>query len=186
MAYKTQGGADMIMMYILFLLSLVVCRFFAGYDSRFQNGKYIIINDPKLRMLLVDEMSFFERTKRLKKDINKMTVSGLFFYIYSLVTLILSVLLHLVVSKTPIEPWEIETDDFFMYVDTLNEKLSAICIWFFFLSIISYVAVLMVRYTKTVKQKWIRILTRIASLITLIAVGFMLFEIMRELIGCWI
>ena len=116
----------MIMMYILFLLSLVVCRFFAGYDSRFQNGKYIIINDPKLRMLLVDEMSFFERTKRLKKDINKMTVSGLFFYIYSLVTLILSVLLHLVVSKTPIEPWEIETDDFFMYVDTLNEKLSAI------------------------------------------------------------
>ena len=67
----------MIMMYLLFLLSLIVCRFFSGYDSRFQNGKYIIINSPKLRMLLVDEMSFFERKKRLKKDINKMTISGL-------------------------------------------------------------------------------------------------------------
>ena len=69
----------MIMMYLLFLLSLIVCRFFSGYDSRFQNGKYIIINSPKLRMLFVDEMSFFERKKRLKKDINKMTISGLVF-----------------------------------------------------------------------------------------------------------
>ena len=113
----------MIMMYLLFLISLVVCRFFSGYDSRFQNGKYIIINNPKLRMLLVDEMSFFERKMRLKKDINKMTISGLLFYIYTLITLVLSVLLNFFVPKTPIDPWEIETDDFFMYVDTLNEKL---------------------------------------------------------------
>ena len=63
-------------------------------------------------MLFVDETSFFERKKRLKKDINKMTISGLFFYIYSLVTLILSVLLYIIVPKIPIEPWEIETDDF--------------------------------------------------------------------------
>lgn len=179
-------GDDMIMMYLLFLLSLIVCRFFSGYDSRFQNGKYIIINSPKLRMLLVDEMSFFERKKRLKKDINKMTISGLFFYIYSLATLILSVLLYIIVPKIPIEPWEIETDNFFMYVDTFNEKLSAICIWLFFLSIISYVAVLMVRHTKTVKQRWIRILIYIVSSIMLVAVAFILFEMIRELISCFI
>ena len=69
-----------------------------------------------------------------------------------------------------------------MYVDTFNEKLSAICIWLFFLSIISYVAVLMVRHTKTVKQRWIRILTYIVSSIMLVAVAFVLFEMIRELI----
>ena len=175
----------MIMMYLLFLLSLIVCRLFSGYDSRFQNGKYIIINSPKLRMLLVDEMSFFERKKRLKKDINKMTISGLFFYIYSLVTLILSVLLYIIVPKIPIEPWKIETDDFFMYVDTLNEKLSAICMWLYFLSAISYVAVLMVRHTKTVGKQWIRTLIYIVSSIMLVAVAFMLFEIIREFINCF-
>ena len=115
-----------------------------------------------------------------------MTISGLFFYIYGLVTLILSVLLHIIVPKIPIEPWEIETDDFFMYVDTFNEKLSAICIWLFFLSIISYMAVLMVRHTKTVKQRWIRILIYIVSSIMLVAVAFMLFEMIRELISCFI
>ncbi len=176
----------MIMMYLLFMLSFVVCRFISGYDSRFQNGKYIIINNPKLRMLLVDEMSFFERKKRLKKDINKMTISGLLFYIYSLITLVLSVLLNFFVPKTPIEPWEIETDDFFMYVDTLNEKLSAICIWLYFLSVISFVAVLMVRHTKTVGKQWIKFLTYIVSSIMLFAVAFMSFEIIREFINCLI
>ena len=173
----------MIMMY---LLSLVICRFFSGYDSRFQNGKYIIINNPKLRMLLVDEMSFFERKKRLKKDINKMTISGLFFYIYSLITAVLSLLLNFFVPKTPIEPWDIETDDFFMYVDTLNEKLSAICIWLYFLSVISFVAVLMVRHTKTVGKQWIKILTYVVSSIMLIAVAFFSIEIIREFINCLI
>ncbi len=176
----------MIQMYLLFLLSLVVCRFFSGYDSRFQSGKYIIINNPKLRMLLVDEMSFLERKKRLKKDINKMTISGLFFYIYSLVIFILSAVLYFCVSKIPIEPWEIETDKFFMYVDTLNEKLLAICIWLYFLSVISFVAVLMVRNTKTVSRKSIKILTYTVSSFMLIAVAFMLFEIIREFINCLI
>ena len=73
-----------------------------------------------------------------------------------------------------------------MYVDTFNEKLSTICIWLFFLSIISYVAVLMIRHTKTAKQRWIRILTYTVSSIMLVAVAFMLFEMIRELISCFI
>lgn len=176
----------MIMMYLLFLLSLVVCRFIAGYDSRFQSGKYIVITNPKLRMILVDEESFFERKKRLKKDINKMTLSGLVFYIYSLLTLILSVLVNFIVPEIPIDPWKIETDGFFMYVDTMNEKLAALCIWLFFLSIISYITVIMIRYTKIVKQKWIRILTYIVSIIIFAAVAFMLFELLREFLDCFI
>lgn len=136
-------------------------------------------------MLLVDEKSFFERKKRLKKDINKMTVSGLFFYIYGLITLVLSLLLNCFVPTTPVEPWKIETYKFFMYVDTLNKKLSAICIWLYFLSVISFVAVLTVRYTiKTESKKRIKIFTYIVSSIMLVAGAFILFETIKEFINC--
>jgi len=172
----------MIMMYLLFFVSLVVCRFFAGYDSRFQNNKYIIIKNPKLRKLLLDETSFFERKKRLNKDINKMTVSGLAFYIFGFSTLVISTLLYFIVPKTPSEPWEIETDKFFMYADTLNEKLAAICIWLFFLVLLLCVAIHMIQYTKTIKQKWIRILTCSVSCVMIIAVMFVIFDIVREFI----
>ena len=176
----------MIMLYLLFLVSFIICRFIAGYDSRFQKGKYIVINSPMLRKLLVDEMAFFERKKRLEKDINKMTFSGLFFYIYIFLTLIVCVVLNFIVPKTPSEPWVIETADFFMCADTLNEKLSAICIWLFFLSVISYIAVLMARHTKTEMQKWLRALTYIASVIILVAVAFMLYMMVKELINCFV
>mgnify|MGYP003296752739 CR=1 FL=1 len=176
----------MIMMYLLFALVLVVCRFFAGYDSRYQNGKYIVIYNSKLRTLLIDEMSFFDRRKRLKKDINKMSVSGLILHIYSLLTLVLSILLHIIVPPIPIEPWKIETDNFLMYVDTLNEKLAAICIWLFFLSVVARTALLMFKYTKTIKHKWIKILTYITCIIMLAAVAFILFETINELFICLI
>lgn len=176
----------MIMMYLLFVFSLVFIRFFAGYDSRFLTGKYIVINDRKLRMLLIDEMSFFERRKRPEKDINKMTVSGFIFYIFSIVTLVISVLLHFLVPKTPVEPWEIETEEFFMYVDTLNEKLSAICIWLFFLSVIWCLTVRMIRYTKIIERKWIRILTYRTSFIMFAAVILITFEMIKEFVVCFI
>lgn len=176
----------MVMMYLLFLISLVFCRFFAGYDSRYQNGKYVVVSNPKLRMLLMDEMSFFDRKKRPEKDRNRMTVSGLVLYIYSLVTLILSVLLNFVVPKTPVEPWKIEADNFIMYADTLNEKLSAICLWIFFLAIISCTAILMVRYTKTEKQRWIKILTYTTAAIMLVAVAFVLYLVIGEFVSSFI
>ncbi len=176
----------MIMMYFLFAPCLIICRFFAGYDSRYQNGRYIVINNPKLRRLLIDETSFFERRKRHKNDINKMTVLGLILYIYSLVTLVLSILLHIIVPPIPVEPWEIETDRLFVYADTLNEKIVAICIWLFFLSVIACMAFLMSKYIKKAKQKWIKILTYVTCSTMLAAVAFMLFETIKELVMCLI
>lgn len=176
----------MIMMYLLFIFSLVCCRLLAGYDSRFQKGKYIVISNPNLRMLLIDETSFFERKKRPKKDINKMTVLGVILYIYSLLTLVVSTLLYFIVPKTTIEPWRIETDDFFMYVDTLNEKSAAICIWFFFLFLILCLAIRMICHTKTTAEKWIKTLTYIVSCMMIIAVAFILFEIIREFMRCFV
>lgn len=110
-----------------------------------------------------------------------MTVSGLIFYIFSFVTFVVSTLLYFIVPKTPIDPWEIESDEFFMYVDTLNEKLAAGCIWLFFLILLLCVAMHMIQYAKAMKQKTIKILTYTVSCIMIIAVVFVAFDIAREL-----
>lgn len=75
---------------------------------------------------------------------------------------------------------------FFMYVDTLNEKLASVCIWLFFLSLISYIAVVAFKHTKTVKQKRIRILTYSVFTFALIAVAFISFDVIKEIFNCFI
>ncbi len=173
-------------MYLLFALGLVFVRFFAGYERRFHNGKYIVIRNPKLRMFLLDEMSFFERKKRSQKDLSKMTVSGLIFYIYSLVTLAVSILLHLFAPKTPVEPWEMESEGFFLHADTLNEKLSAVFIFLYFLSVCWCVATLLIRDGKVTEQKWIKVLTYVTSFLIFAAVIFMAFDTIKEFVSCFI
>ena len=57
----------MVMMYVLFLLSVIFIRGFAGYDGRKKKGKYIVIKSRILSTLLLDEMVMLEKTYRLKK-----------------------------------------------------------------------------------------------------------------------
>ena len=57
----------MVMMYILFLFTLIFIRCFAGYDSRRQKGKYIVIKNEILSRLLLDKMMMLEKSYRLKK-----------------------------------------------------------------------------------------------------------------------
>ena len=170
----------MLMMWLLLLFSFIFCRFFAGYDSRFQNSKYITIKNPKLRKLLLDKDSFFEKTNRPKKDINKITISGLVFYIFGFLTLVVSTLLYFIVPKTPIEPFEIETNEFYLYVDTLNEKFAAGCTLPFFLAGIFALGIYMFKYAKMIKEKWVKILIYVACAVIIIAVLLFAFFIAKE------
>ena len=61
----------MIMIYLLFAMSIFIIRILAGYDSRYQNGKYLSVKNTVLSKILLDSMSIYSRTKRLKKDKNK-------------------------------------------------------------------------------------------------------------------
>ena len=85
----------MVMMYVLFLLSVIFIRGFAGYDSRKKKGKYIVIKSRILSTLLLDEMVMLEKTYRLKKDRNKMSFLGLIYYLTALIVLLLSIIFAL-------------------------------------------------------------------------------------------
>ncbi len=174
------------MLYLFFIISLIIVRFLAGYDSRFHKRKYIEINNKIIRGLLIDETSFFERRKRLKKDINKMTVLGLVLYIVGIVTLVVGVALHCLAPNTPVEPWKIETDNFIMYVDTLNEKLSAVFLWLFPLAVLWCIASSLLLYAKTTEKKWVRWIVYIVSFTLFIAILSMTCNMIKELIMCFL
>lgn len=174
------------MMWLIFLFCLIILRFYAGYDSRFQKSKFITIKNHKLKMALIDETSFFERRKRLKQDINKMSVSGLVLYLFGFFILIASVVCYHFLPKSPVEPWEIDTDKFFMYVDTLNEKVAAGFIWIYFICMFFCLAIHMFQYCKTIDVKWIKVLTYSCSVIMLLAVFIMGFDVTKELVICFL
>ncbi len=174
----------MLMMYLLFIFCLFFIRILAGYDSRFQTGKYISIKNPVLRVVFLDSTSLFERTKRRQKDRGKMSVVGLVYYIAASVVIIIN-LVFLLVAKIPIEPWGVETNKFLMYTDTLNEKVCAIAIWLLLLSVFGYMAFLMVRFAKTMEQKWLRIFVRIVAVIMLGVVGCVSVYMLKELVSCF-
>ncbi len=173
----------MLMMYLLFILCVILIRIFAGYDSRFQHGKYIAIKNPVVSVILLDSTSFFKRTKRHKKDLDKMSVSGLVYYIASAAVFIINVVL-LLVPQTPIEPWSIETNKFLMYADTLNEKVSAIAIWLLLLSIFGYMAFSIIKIAKTIEQKRLKIFVYMLVVIMLSVVAYVSLYMLKELVFC--
>ena len=145
----------MIMVYLLFVMSIFFIRFFAGYDSRYQSGKYISIKSSVLRVLLMDNTSFFVRTKRLKKDRNKLSFCSIPFYAFALLVFLIN-LAFLFISDIPIEPWVIETDKFIVYANTLNDKISAISMMLLFSAVMCYIPLASIRSVKKAEKKWIK------------------------------
>ena len=146
----------MVMVYLIFALSIFFVRLLAGYDSRFQKGKYISIKNTVLSAILLDGMSIYGTTRRLKKDKNKMSICGIPFYVAAAAVLLIN-LVFLFVADIPIEPWGIETSKFIVYATTLNDKIFAISILLLLMSIIGYIAVTIIHSTKETKPKWIKI-----------------------------
>ena len=157
----------MIMVYLLFAMSIFMIRILAGYDSRYQNGKYVSVKNTVLSKILLDRMSIYSRTKRPKKDKNKMSICGIPFYV-SVAAVLLINLVFLLVADIPIEPWGIETNKFFVYANTFNDKISAISILLLFSSVIGYIAITLIRSTKEIKPKWIKIFVWVVTVIMIL------------------
>lgn len=171
------------MLYLLYILMLIVCRFFAGYDSRYQTGKYIVIRSPKVRALLMDSVSFYVRSKRLKKDIHKMSVMGVVLYAVAAVSLVGSVVAQFAIPPIPVDPLVIETDQFIMRTDTLNTLISAAFIWAYLLCVMLCCAVRIAQSVKK-EKKWVRIVVYAVAVIMIAVVGFVAWEIAVHIIGC--
>ena len=146
----------MVMMYVLFLLSVIFIRGFAGYDSRKKKEKYIVIKSRILSTLLLDEMVMFENTYRLKKDRNKMSIVGLIYYLAALVVLIISIVFALI-PNIPCEPWTFESAKFVLFADSLNDKIVTVAITLLLSAVWDYIAVSIIKFTKDTKPTWLRI-----------------------------
>ena len=172
----------MIMAYLTFVLCLIGIRAMAGYDSRCQNGKYVTLKSDFLSRVLLSQSVAVERKKRLKKDKNKMSVCGTMFYAAAGFTLLVN-LFFLLVDDIPVKPWELDAGSLYIYVDTLNEKVSALLILLLFGSIAGYYMLLIFRTVKmeNVKPKWCRIFLygiELLMAVTVVAcLGCFLFEL---------
>ena len=157
----------MVMMYVLFLLSVIFIRGFAGYDSRKKKGKYIVIKSRILSIFLLDEMDMLEKTYRLKKDRNKMSIVGLIYYLVALVVLIISIVFALV-PDIPCEPWAFESAKFVLFADSLNDKIVTVAITLLLAAVFGYLAVSIVKFTKDTKPTWLRIFIWITAFLMIL------------------
>ena len=157
----------MIMIYLLFAMSIFMIRILAGYDSRYQNGKYLSVKNTVLSKILLDSMSIYSRTKRLKKDKNKMSICGITFYVTAAFVLLIN-LVFLFIADIPIEPWGIETSRFIVSANTFNDKISAISILLLLMSIVGYIAFTIIHSTKETKPKWIKVFAWMVAVIMIL------------------
>lgn len=175
----------MYMIYMLLLLGLLMARLLAGYDSRHRKGKYIVVKNRALHVLLLDTMSIYDRTRRRKSDRNKMSVLGLRLYV-ALGAVILVNLVCLVLPDVEIAPWIIDTGELIVYADTLNDQVSAISVLLFFSAEIAVIAVTVLHLPKDTEPKWIKwlvwgiagimLLTALAMAVYLLCTLFSCFE----------
>ena len=162
----------MVMMYVLFLLSVIFIRGFAGYDSRKKKGKYIVIKSRILSTLLLDEMVMLEKTYRLKKDRNKMSTVGLIYYLAALIVLVLSIVLALI-PAIPCEPWTFESAKFVLFADSLNDKIVTVAITLLLSAVWDYIAVSIVKFTKDIKPIWLKIFIWITACLMIFVGSFL-------------
>ena len=175
----------MVSAYIIFILSLIMIRLFAGYDSRFQKGHYVTVKNPVIRAILTDRTSFFERTNRRKEDIPKMSVCSVIFYVAAFVVLIIN-LVFLIIPQIPVRLWVMETDKFFISADSLNEKVSAFSIFLLFLSVMMYLAIAIFSTVKSITPKWLRVFLYIITAIMLLCASMVFLYFLIELVFCFI
>lgn len=175
----------MAMMYLLLVLSAALIRFFAGYDSRFQSGRYITVKNTVLSRILTDSTSFFERTKRPRHDRGRMSVAGLVYYA-ALAAVIAVNAVFLILPPIPSEPWFLETSRLIMYADTLGDKISAAAIGLLMLSVLGYMVLGSARAVKTIKQRPLRFFISAFVVLALFALGGVGFHIVRALVFCFV
>lgn len=173
----------MFMLPILFLFILVFARISACYDSRISKEKYITIKNNKIAKILIDNEHFFYKGRRtLQKDRNKMSVIGLTLYL-CVVFIVVLTLIFVLLPPIPCKPFEFDATKMYLYADALNQKIPIILSIILLCSECIYFAVLLFKFKREIKQKWIKILVCTSSvfmgLVSSIVILEMLFELLK-------
>ncbi len=151
-------------LFVVYILCILMLRFTAGYDSRYQRGKFIKIKSPVLRKILLDKMSFEERRYRLKKDIDKMSVSGLVLYIVAFIVFLFILVFLCFVPPIPTDVFMFEGSRFFIYLDTFNKKAAAVGIAAFFCLTVLYISFNLILSAKFIKTKGVKVFSYIVGI----------------------
>ena len=182
LCYNNLGKAvgTMLMVYLLLAMCAFFIRMLSGYDSRYQKGKYVSIKNTVISKIALDDISVYSKTKRLKRDMNKMAARGVYLYSALAAVLVINVVL-LIIPDIPCESWIIDTERFLVFADTLNDKISAISILLLFLSIIACLGFSFISM-KEITPKWIKILIRVVAVFMLLAAAAITVYLLIELI----
>ncbi|MGM9635863.1 MAG: hypothetical protein ACI3YE_06890 [Candidatus Avispirillum sp.] len=174
----------MFVVYIVLALCLISIRFLAGYDSRVQKGKYFLIKNRFLRIALVDEWSFFDKRKRLTKDINKISVTGFIYYVISGVIITGDIMLMSFVPEMDTVPWELEIGKYSLCIDTFNKRIAATSICLLFFAVIVWAAFRLIVFINNEEHLWIRILAYIVVAVIILTVGFAAVLTVKDTVMC--
>ncbi len=168
-------------MHIIFvLLILGFAHFLSSYDSRYDSGKYFVINNKFLARLLISDTTFVDRRKILKNDRNKITVVGLCSYIFAVILTIVTVVFALL-PDIPCKPFSF-TDDGIVFstanlkVPTLLSFMAMTAEMFFVLRVLFNCKAI-----REIKYKWIRISLKtvlvLIMMVCLLSVGYLFYEL---------
>ncbi len=114
------SDVTIIVLALIMIASVLFARECAGYDSRYNAGRFFCVKNETLSyFLLPRSLGSRNRVKRLAVDYNKMTYAGAFFYVLNA---ILIVLIPIILHVIPSLPTAVLETEWFI-LDTLNAKI---------------------------------------------------------------
>lgn len=146
----------MFMIIFVIIFSLIFAREIAGYDSRDNNGKYIVIKNNSIARLLLPRK--IGRIKRTKADLNKMTYMGAVFYAANLLVILSIPIMLFLVPEIPAKAFEIDARYIYIFVDTLNEKLPVLIAFILLAVEMGFEVINIIVQSKRQKKNWITVL----------------------------
>lgn len=114
----------MFAMVLIIICTLIIAREIAGYDSRYNDRKFFVLQNKKIAKILLPKSVGFQRgVKRKKDDFNKMTYIGASFYLCNLLLFLIALIFLLFIPEIKTTPFELESKYLYIFVDTINEKI---------------------------------------------------------------
>lgn len=168
------------MHFIFILLILGFSHFLSSYDSRYDSGKYFVINNKFLARLLISDTTFVDRRKILKNDRNKITIVGFCSYIFAVILTIVTVVFALL-PDIPCKPFSF-TDDGIVFF-TANLKIPTLLSFMAMTAEIFFVLRVLFNCNaiRAIEYKWIRILLKsvfvLLMVVCVLSVGYLFCEL---------
>lgn len=172
------------------LIALLPTRLLiAGYDGRCQK-RYLLVKNKLLSKILLPKTYTFERKKRPKKDLNKMCMAGIIFYILDLAAVLSVPVFIFCVPDFSVEPLIFESDSrfkWYVYADTLNEKLFIILMMLLLSSKLIYSSICCIRRTYLLeRKKSSRIFLYVICAVLLLIFTLLGVIMIKELVYCFL